>query len=83
MSVLENLEPNIRWQQFPLLELTVSKLFKLQAAAHLRNTQLLIWWISFFSVVLMDVAAQYFLIISIQNFLEFKVAARKPCILAI
>lgn len=31
----------------------------------------------------MDVAAQYFLIISIQNFLEFKVAARKPCILAI
>lgn len=57
MSVLENLEPNIRWQQFPLLELTVSKLFKLQAAAHLRNTQLLI---SFFSVVLMDVVAQYF-----------------------
>lgn len=42
MSVFENVEPNIRWQQFPLLELTVSKLFKLQAAAHLRNTQLLI-----------------------------------------
>lgn len=56
----ENVEPNIRWQQFPLLELTVSKLFKLQAAAHLRNTQLLICRICFFSVVLMDVVAQYF-----------------------